>query len=121
MATVSALYFAALTLLLSFNAATATTLRCDMAGQALVATGGSGMLVGSIDAPPTNDLDSVVLCTWTIGNPGAITQLSNMLADGDPTSSYLVIYGACLFACLIAVRPIQVTGDALQSGTGPLP
>lgn len=69
-------------------------LRCDASGQKLTAASGSGKLVGSIDASPTNDLFSVSVCKWTLGYDGASTKIWDLMADGDPTSSYLVIYGA---------------------------
>ena len=56
------------------------------AGALANATAGSGAAaVGGKQA---------VNCTWVLGFPGALTQLSQIVTSGDPASTSVTIYGA---------------------------
>lgn len=73
---------------------TPVNLICSSGGQNLTAgSGTSGTLVASVDAPPTNELLSVSVCKFVVGAAGSYTRLWNLVADGDPTSTYLILYG----------------------------
>lgn len=73
-------------------AATPASLQCNATGTTLVGAG-TGSLGGHIVSAVTNELISVATCTFVLGRPGYETELSSLVADGDPTSSYLIVYG----------------------------
>lgn len=72
-----------------------SVLLCDRDGMQLDSGGGgSGAIRGNIGvAAVTNELVSVSTCLFRVGRLGYQTSLTNLVADGDPSSSYAIIYG----------------------------
>lgn len=73
-------------------------LRCSSSGTAVSAA--SNVTQGSIssgkNANSTQSYDvsrPFAFCKFVIGAPGRITSITSLVADGDPTSSALLLYG----------------------------
>lgn len=72
-------------------------LNCDTDGQILKASSRDGYILGGTNQTESSNPHTISVCTWLVGDAAQHQQLpvlSNVIADGDPSASALLIYGA---------------------------
>ena len=88
-----------LALVTLLHVAAGVELACNSVNNTLVSSAGSGTLLLD-SAAVTSALD----CTWTIGSAGALTQLSNLIADSSWLADSVGIYGISTLFSMFNLR-----------------